>query len=184
MRFVMSIFCQSICIGGTECKNRKYLTSTGTCENGCPMGTYPHGTGALQRFPGYKLLLSPPFQPCKSTLRRRLGTYVHALWTKLCCLHHWSLSYTMLEGGGYYTFPPTTSFLILHGRIAVTGFRCLPDSFVADRFQMLHILKDVNFQQFWSPSPGACLMPICSCNSGDTCDKCTNSSLSCSDLWM
>ena len=67
---------------------------------------------------------------------------------------------TMLERGGVLHLPPPRLFLILHGRIAVTGFRFLLDAFVADRFQMLHILKDVNFQ-FWSPSPGACLMPIC-----------------------
>lgn len=34
---------------GTECKNRKYLTAEGTCESGCPTGTYPSGTGDLGR---------------------------------------------------------------------------------------------------------------------------------------
>ena len=79
-----------------------------------------------------------------------------------------------LKGGGVLHLPPPPIFLILHGRIAVTGFRFLAGL----------VCSWQNFQQFWSPSPGACLMPICSCNSGDTCDKCTNSSLSCSDLWM
>lgn len=34
---------------GTECRNQKYLTASGTCENGCPVGTYPHGVGDLGR---------------------------------------------------------------------------------------------------------------------------------------
>ena len=34
---------------GTECKNRKYLTAEGTCESGCPTGTYPAGTGEPEK---------------------------------------------------------------------------------------------------------------------------------------
>ena len=69
----------------------------------------------------------------------------------------------MLEGG--VLLSPPLFLILFYGRIAV-AFRFLPDSFVADRFQMLDILKDVNFQQFWSPSPGTLVLFQVGCASG------------------